>query len=523
MRSSLPRVLVLAAAAFAAACGHDHPTDPGPGAPTAIAIASGNGQTAAVGSPLPNPIAAKVTDANGRGVPGQLVEFRIAAGGGHVLLTSAVTGRDGIATTTWVLGTVAGSLQQVAAHFSDPTTGTASAEILFRATAVAGPAARVIAYSGSGQTGMEHQALAQQLTAMTTDTYGNAVGNVPVTFTVATGGGSVAPTTVTSSAAGLAATTFTLGSFGIAQTVRATALGASVTFSATATRPPEGTSVPLSGRPYALAVSAQDVVYISRLDAASVVRYNGSSTTAADTVDVGSTPTELAFNPSGTKAYVTNQYSNNVGIIDVATGVQTGVIPVSGNPFQVLVSPDGSRLYVTTNENKLLAIDLGTNAIVGQLATGATANGLAQNADGSKLYVSTRAGGSVIEVNTATLAAARTFTPGGTTQAVLVAPDGAELYVVNEDGKLFTYSLATGGLTSTVDLGNGAAFGMALSRDGTKLYVTVMGLGAVQVIDRATHAVVRSYYVAGTPRRIGVTADGTIVVANEQGYVTWLR
>jgi YVTN family beta-propeller protein len=332
----------------------------------------------------------------------------------------------------------------------------------------------------------------------------------------------VSPTTATSDANGRAAAAFTLGTFGAPQTVRASGAGAAYAFTAYARRMPEGTSVTFGSRPYALAVSSHDVVYVGRVDASVLTRFDGSSTTPTATVTVGSIPTEIAFNASGTKAYVTNQGSGNVGVVDVATNVQTETIPVTGNPFQVIVSPDATRIYVTTNADYVYAIDLATKTVVGQLATGATANGLAISADGSKLYVSTRAGGSVIEVNTATMTALRTFTTGGLTQGVVLAPDGAEVYVVTESGFLYAYNLATGAVAATVDLG-GQAFGMALTPDGTKLFVTVMGTGTVAVVSRATRAITRSYFVDGTPRRIGFTSDGTAVVANEAGYVTWLR
>ncbi len=238
---------------------------------------------------------------------------------------------------------------------------------------------------------------------------------------------------------------------------------------------------------------------------------------------VGSIPTGIAFNASGTKAYVTNQLSSNVGEVDVATNVQTRTIAVTGDPFQVIVSPDEKRIYVTTNANNVYAIDVATGGVIGQLATGAAANGLAISADGATLYVSTSAGGSVLEVNTATMTTVRTFTPGGTTQAVVVARDGSELYVVSEEGFLYAFNLASGALVATTDMGGPGPFGMALTPGGTKLYVTVRLTGAVQVVSRATHSIVRSYFVDGHPRRIGFTSDGTAVVANEDGYVTWLR
>lgn len=523
-RSFLTAPLLAAATVLALACGGNSNENKQPGPPTAIKVSAGDQQTGQVGQELGAPIAAKVVDANGRGVPGQSVDFTVMAGGGHLSTTSALTNAAGVAFASWTLGPSAGSTQQVRARVLDENTGAVVGTVTFSATATSGPASEIVITAGSGQQAEIGQRVADSVRVRVYDAYGNTVPDATVTFAVLTGGGTASPTSAKSRADGTAATAWTLGSTSGTQTLRAS-IGtvASVTAYATALRPRDGTSVNLSGRPYALAVS-HDVVYVGRLDMNAVARFNGSSTNVAASIAVGSTPTELAFNPAGTTAYVTNQFSDNIGIIDVATNTQTSTIPVTGDPFKLIVSPDGTTLYVTTNANNVYKIDIASKTVSGSLATGATANGLALNADGSKLYVSTRDGGSVIEVNTSDMTASRTFTTGGRTQEVVVGPNDAELYVANEfDGKLYIFNLSTGTLAGSVsNLGDGP-WGMALSPDGTKLWISVLWTGEVKVVDRVGRTISRSLYTGGTPRRIGFLSNGTAVVANEAGYVTWLQ
>lgn len=392
----------------------------------------------------------------------------------------------------------------------------------------AGAPKAILISAGNLQTAMAGTALPKPLTVKVIDSVGTPVPNVDVYYYIAEGSGRLSTDVATTNRAGNASAGWTLGLEVGSQAVVAevydeqgVSIGA-VIFQANAlARARDGTSVNLANRPYALAVS-HDVVYVGQLDAAQVTRFNG--TTAAASVAVGNTPTEIAFNPLGTKAYVTNQFSSNVGIIDVASNSQVDAISVTGNPFKVIVSPDGNTLYVTTNANFVYRIDIASKTVTGSLATGQTANGLALSSDGSKLYVSTRDGGSVLEVNTATMTTARTFTTGGRTQEVVVGPGDAELYVANEfDGKLYIFNLATGAQSGTVaNLGDGP-WGMAISPDGTKLWISVLWAGQVQVVDRATRTISRSLYTGGTPRRIGFLGNGTAVVANEAGYVTWLQ
>src|SRR5258708_38882773 len=54
--------------------------------------------------------------------------------------------------------------------------------------------------------------------------------------------------------------------------------------------------------------------------------------------------------PASTRAqnaYITNQSSSTVSVIDTATDTVIATIPVGFTPFGVAVSPDGSKVYVT--------------------------------------------------------------------------------------------------------------------------------------------------------------------------------
>src|SRR5207249_8102859 len=86
-----------------------------------------------------------------------------------------------------------------------------------------------------GQTGTVGTTLPTQLAVRVADLFNNPVAGITVTWTPASGSGSVNPTTSTSNASGIAATTWTLGPQAGTQTVQATGAGSPVTFTATAT------------------------------------------------------------------------------------------------------------------------------------------------------------------------------------------------------------------------------------------------------------------------------------------------
>ncbi len=58
----------------------------------------------------------------------------------------------------------------------------------------------------------------------------------------------------------------------------------------------------------------------------------------------------ILFGPTGVaaapKVYVTNELSNDVSVIDVATNMVVNTIPVGPQPRPVAVSPNGAWVYV---------------------------------------------------------------------------------------------------------------------------------------------------------------------------------
>lgn len=73
--------------------------------PVAIAVVEGQNQTAQAGSSVVVPPSVKVTDAQGRGVPGIAVTFSVTFGSGSLTSGNTVTNSHGIATVgSWTLG-----------------------------------------------------------------------------------------------------------------------------------------------------------------------------------------------------------------------------------------------------------------------------------------------------------------------------------------------------------------------------------------------------------------------------------
>lgn len=288
---------------------------------------------------------------------------------------------------------------------------------------------------------------------------------------------------------------------------------------------PEGQligSTPVDGRPFGVAVSRDGLVYVTRLDAAKVSVLD-TALAVSDSIDVGATPTGVTFLPDGQTAYVTNQGSQNVGLIDVGLHAQTSAISIPADPFVPFASPDGARLFVTSNTSNVYLIDHHSGAITDSIELSHAPNGFALHPDQARVYVSTFVGGTVSEIEVSSGTVLRTFTPGGRPQDMVVSVDGTELYVANEDGWVEIFDLATGNSIKKVTLGGGG-FGMALSPDQQHLYVSEPDAGLVEIVNLASREIIHTLAVGGAPRRIAFTRHGGVaVIPNEAGYVSFVR
>jgi YVTN family beta-propeller protein len=268
-------------------------------------------------------------------------------------------------------------------------------------------------------------------------------------------------------------------------------------------------------------VGANNIAYISQLDAGTLAAATLPALSLSGSVPVGNTPTEVAFNSSGTKAYVTNQFSQDVGVIDVGSNSQTATVPVSGNPFALIVAPGDSVVYVTTTADSLFGIATATNTITHRLWLPIISNGMAIR--DSLLYVSTRDAGIVSEINTRSNTVLRVFPVGGAPQGVVLSPSKTELYIANQDSTLQFWSIPANASLGTARIA-GRGFGLAQSPATQLLFVTTLEGGEVQVFSPVTRAQVDSFMIGGVVRRIAFNASGTVaVVANEDGWVDFLH
>jgi uncharacterized protein (TIGR03437 family) len=326
-----------------------------PGPPTKILPFSGNQQTGPVGRDLPAPIVIRVLDAYENPTPRIEVEFEVVQGGGVLSTYDGLTDADGMMSSYWRMGATPGTNIARVSSVLVPT-----AQTSFTATATPILPTTLQLNSGNNQTGLPGLPIPPFVVRVVGE--GNIpVENVPVTFTVEAGGGTLSATQATTDANGYASSTLTLGpdqSVNVVTARSGSLIGSPVTFRALATAsglaPTLFTGGMVNGasfRPSSGAngsVAPGTIVSIFGSDLASgtaVAQSTPLPTTLLDTtITFDGTPAPLFFvSPTQINA----QVPWNVTLGSVAVRVQRGFLEIPSQSFTLTAVSPG---IFTTNQ-----------------------------------------------------------------------------------------------------------------------------------------------------------------------------
>src|SRR5579862_3891247 len=139
-------------------------------------------------------------------------------------------------------------------------------------------------------------------------------------------------------------------------------------------------------------------------------------------------PIEMAFSKDGRELYVVCQDSDEVRVVDVASGQVSHKIPVGHVPRGIALSPDGRGLYVTNAwSDTVSVIDSASSEVVQTLPTGFEPAGVVVDAKGDFLYVANRLSSDVSVIDL----------KSGVEIKRLLAGRGASYLTLSTDGKIY--------------------------------------------------------------------------------------
>ncbi len=308
-----------------------------------LRLVSGDGQAAAVGEVLPEPLVVEVADAFGNPVEGVAIAWA-PVGGGSVGSSTTTTDAQGRASVTRTLGDAAGEQRTLAS-----ADGLAGSPVVFVHTARPGTAAGVRIVSGNDQSGPAGQALPADLVVGVADADGNPVSGATVQWRVLTGGGTVEPSSSTTGADGQARARWTLGGTAGTNTLEASVADVgSVTFEATATAG-EASALAIRTQPSASArvgvpFDRQPVIQLRDASGNAVAR-SGVPVTAAVASGGGSLggTTTRSTDGSGLATFTDLEIGGATGTHTVIFAAD-GFTSATSSPIQVGAAPTTTRI-----------------------------------------------------------------------------------------------------------------------------------------------------------------------------------
>jgi YVTN family beta-propeller protein len=123
---------------------------------------------------------------------------------------------------------------------------------------------------------------------------------------------------------------------------------------------------PSSSSPIAISDDDSLLTVVNNLDdKVTIINVAGDANTKITEIEVGDEPRSVAITPDKQRAYVTNQGSATVSVIDLATNQKTQDIPVGVEPYGIALTPDGARAYVANSaSNTVSIIDTASNTVI---------------------------------------------------------------------------------------------------------------------------------------------------------------
>jgi YVTN family beta-propeller protein len=285
------------------------------------------------------------------------------------------------------------------------------------------------------------------------------------------------------------------------------------------------------------AARARPMLLISAEASGEVVLVDPATAKVVERVKVGARPRGLKLSPDGRQLFVAMAGAQKaparagapapapagpagagIAVVDIAGRKVIKQIATPPGPFAVDLLPDGKTAFVSNNEtSELLVIDVGAGTIKTKTHVGTAPQGIAVRPDGKVVYVVAHGADEVSAIDTKTMSLLGRIDAGSHPQMVLLAPRAQTAVVIDEGipsvttvdlkQNAFQEQFTIPGLPKTTP--PPALQSAVFSPDGKRLYVTTGAGRSVLIVDLAKKAVIGTIDAVGMfPRGIAISKDG---------------
>jgi YVTN family beta-propeller protein len=201
--------------------------------------------------------------------------------------------------------------------------------------------------------------------------------------------------------------------------------------------------------------------------------------------------------------FVSNEKSGDVTVINGSDNQVLGTIPVGKRPRGIHASPDGKTVYVALSGTPIAAppqLDAKGNPIFQK----------GKDDDDDDSVKSDKSADAIGVVDVAQRKLTGKIQAGSDPEEFALSKDGSKLYVSNEDVKASSViNIATGKVEHIIAVGQEPE-GVATAPDGKRFYVTCEAGGDVYAIDTGSYTAVGHFKVNVRPRSMDFLPGGSL-------------
>jgi serine/threonine-protein kinase len=158
--------------------------------------------------------------------------------------------------------------------------------------------------------------------------------------------------------------------------------------------------IPVPANPHWVAFDKNGRFYTSDHMSAKVTVLSAQNNAIVTEIAVGETPHAETMSPDGSRLAVTSFDGNVVYLINTATDKEVATIPVGRNPLDIAYSPDGRYLFTADNlGNTVTVIDTVDNHVIAEVPTGKSPTSISVLPNGHQAYVTDEGDGSIEILN----------------------------------------------------------------------------------------------------------------------------
>ncbi len=251
--------------------------------------------------------------------------------------------------------------------------------------------------------------------------------------------------------------------------------------------------------------------YIANYDDGTVSVIDTQTNTVIATIPVGGHPYGIVVTPDGSQVYV-GSYYDSISVIDTATNTVTATIPIYGS-LGMAASPDGSRVYIADdNQGTIDVIDTRTNNVIGTISLDYRPMGIVLSPNGDIVYATSADDDFIMSADTATYTEIAGFANVGEGPwGIALVLDGSAICTANnQDGTVSVISSDMLWENEVLTVGT-YPVGIAVAPDGYQIYVANSGDNTVTAYDLYYDREVATIPVGSGPQGVSVTPDGSKV------------